>query len=427
VLFAALAFTSSAFAASHTTHARRVSGVVLAINAKQHTLKLRVNGVAKRHAAARAARATVAGADHTIVVSFGNATVSGPGGAVAVGDHVRLMCGTIGSATVASAIDVIGQPNGGDAGKGAALPGTVTAVDAADGTLTLTPGSADSQQSGGSQDAPRSHDAQAQNGSVTVSVGASTILAVGDTNGDGQITIADIAVGDHVVVFTEDATADPIVAVGILDVSQPGANRHDGDPSSASGGSGGGSGDSGGPTYQNVNGTVAALVPPNGLQVTVGGDGPLAGQTVTVDVISSTHYKGVAGFGDIAVGDQVRVYSQSLSPEPIVALFIGDGAPGSSSDSSPPPSTPPAPAATPTRFGGTVTDVRGDGLTIIVTSGGQLSGQSVVVAVRSSTTFVGVSSLSGVSVGDEVEIDTANAGASPVVASSVSDDSVSPS
>ena len=426
VLFAALAFTSSALAASHKSHSRRVSGVVLAINAKQHTLKLRVKHAAKHHAAAAAVRATAAGADNTIVVSFGNATVSGADGAVTVGDHVKVTCGTLGSATVASAIDVIGQPNGGDAGKGAAVPGTVTAVDSLKGTLTLALGSggSQSQQSGGSQGSPQSHDSQAQSSSVNVTVDGTTILAVSDTNGDGQITLGDIAIGDHIVVFTADATADPIVAVGILDASQPGANHHEGDSSQSSGGSG----DGGGQTYQNVNGTVAALVPPNGLQVTVSGDGPLAGQTVTVDVTSTTHYKGVAGFAAIAVGDQVRVYSQSLTPSPIVALFIGDGNGGSSSDSQPPSSGQSAPAAaTPTRFGGTVTDVRIDGLTITVTSEGPLNGQSVVVAVPPSTTFVGVSSLSGVAVGDMVEIRTADAGGSPVVASSVSDDSVSPS
>lgn len=424
VLVAALTFSSSALAASHKSHSRHVSGVVVAINAKQHTLKLRVKHAAEHHAATNVVRARAAGADNTIVVTFGDATVSGSDGAVAVGDHVNVTCGEIGHATVASAIAVIGQPNGGDAGKGAAVPGTVTSVDATGGTLTLALGFGDSQSqqgSQGSQDSPQSHDSQAQNSSVNVTVDATTILAVSDTNGDGHITVGDIAIGDHIVVFTADATADPIVAVGILDASQPGANHHEGDSSQSSGGNG----DGGGPSYQNVNGTVAALLPPNGLAVTVGGDGPLAGQTVTVDVTSTTHYKGVSGFAAIAVGDQVRVYSQSLTPAPIVALFIGDGNGGSSSDSSQPPSDPPADSAT--RFGGTVTNVRGDGLTVSVTSGGPLSGQSVIVAVPSSTTFVGVTNLTGVTVGDMVEIFTANAGGSPVVATKVSDESTSSS
>ena len=67
-------------------------------------------------------RASAAGADNTIVVSFGSATVSGSDGAVAVGDHVKVTCGPRGSRHRASAIQVIGQPNGGDAGKGAACP-----------------------------------------------------------------------------------------------------------------------------------------------------------------------------------------------------------------------------------------------------------------------------------------------------------------
>ncbi|HXR29103.1 MAG TPA: DUF5666 domain-containing protein, partial [Solirubrobacteraceae bacterium] len=275
-------------------------------------------------------------------------------------------------------------------------------------------------QSSGTQP-PQSHDSQASVTSVNVTVSASTILAVGDTNGDGHITVADISVGDHIVVFTDDATADPIVAIGILDASQPGRDRHAGDPSWSTGSGDGGGGSA--PSYQNVNGTVAALLPPDGIQVTVAGDGPLAGQTVTVDVTSSTHYKGVSGFGAIAVGDQVRVYSLSLSSSPIVAVYLGDGPNGPSSDSSPPSSDGPAPAAsTATRFGGTVTDVRGDGLTVTVTSGGPLSGQSVIVAVPQSAALVGVTSLSDVNVGDVVEIFTDNAGGSPVVAAKVSDD-----
>ena len=133
---------------------------------------------------------------------------------------------------------------------------------------------------------------------------------------------------------------------------------------------------------------MAALAPPDAVSVTVAGDGPLAGQTVTVDVTSDTHYKGISGYGAIAAGDQLRVYAQTLTPQPIIAAYIGDGPSGSDSGASPPPPppTPPPPAATgPTRFGGTVTDVRGDGLTITVTSGGSLSGQSVIVAVPAGT------------------------------------------
>ena len=409
VLVASLALVSSAVARPHVRHAHRVSGLVAAINVAQHTLKLRLHHGAKRHAAS-AGIATASGAG-TIVVSFANATVSGPNGAVAVGDHVTVTTnGPVGPSAVASSIQVIGHPNGGDAGKGAAIPGTVTAIDSG-GTLTLAVGSRDSQQG-------EAQDSAVQAGSVTVSVPAATILAVGDTNGDGTITLGDISEGDHVVVFTADATADPIVAVGILDASQPGANSHEGDSSPQ--GSGGGDGN-GAPSYQAFAGTVAALGPPNAITVTVSGDGPLGGQTVTIDVTAATHYKGVPGYGSIAVGDQVRVYSQSLAPLPIVAVFIGDG-PGGSDSGSPPPAPAPAPASSPTRFGGTVTDVRGDGLTVTVTSGGPLSGQSVIVAVPAGTAFVGVASLSGVSVGDAVEIFTASTAGSPVRATKVSDE-----
>ena len=87
--------------------------------------------------------------------------------------------------------------------------------------------------------------------SVIVNVSSSTILAVSDTNGDGTVTIADIQTGDHVVVFTTDATANPMDAVGILDASHSGGD-HQGD----------GGGD--GPQATAIPGTVT----------TVGGSGP---------------------------------------------------------------------------------------------------------------------------------------------------------
>ena len=66
--------------------------------------------------------------------------------------------------------------------------------------------------------------------------------------------------------------------------------------------------------------------------------------------------------------------------------------------------------------------MRGDGLTVTVTSGGPLSGQSVIVAVSQSTTFVGVSSLATVAAGDAVEIHAPDAGGSPVLADKVYDE-----
>ena len=419
VLVAVMALAATALAKPATTRTHRLSGVVAAINVAKHTLRLRVSHGARGHS--HSARVAVAGSG-TLVVSFADASVNGPHGAVAVGDRVTVITnGPIGSSANATAIDVIGQPNGGDAGRGAAIPGTVTALDAAAGTLTLAPGST----------APPSSEAQdsaAGDATVTVSVTPTTILAVGDSNGDGTITLDDISIGDHVVVFTADATTDPIVAVGILDASAPGADSHQGGSSpqgSGDGGDGDGSGASS-PTYQAFAGTVATLAPPDAVTVTVSGDGPLAGQTVTVDVTASTHYKGISGYGAIAVGDSVAIYALSLTPAPIVAAYLGDGTGGS--DSTPPPPPPPTGDATaPTRFGGTVTDVRGDGLTVTVTSGGALSGQSVIVAVPAGVTFVGVSGIAGINVGDVVEIHTTNASASPVVATEVSDDGVASS
>ena len=506
----ALVVCSSSALAKSPAHKTRFSRVAVNINAKRHILKLHVKHGAKRFATG--AHSASAGGSATILVSFDHATVSGPNGAVGVGDDVTVTTsGPLGTTTVASSINVIGQPNGGDAGKGAALPGEVTAVDSTNGTLTLSVKSTDSQ-------------GNSQGSSVIVTVDATTILAVGDTNADGKITIADVVVGDHVVVFTKDATANPIAAVGILDASHAGGNHQGGgdgghwnvtpipgtvtavdtihstlsltvtdgsmsgqtitvdlsdhtsfggeEDSNSNGPLGlsniavgdsvvaytrdatttpivvvgivdktksnsGGNGSSA-PTYASFNGTVASV---NGtsLQVTVGGDSPLAGQTVTVDA-SSARFKGATTdgsaftVGDVAVGDQVRVYAHSLDPQPVVALFIGDGAPGSQGSGTP-PTTPPTTSPTePQRFGGIVTDVRGDGLTVNVTSGGPLSGQSVIVSVPSTASLSGATatpggpeSLANISVGDAVEIYTNSLTGSPVIARGVVDDSNSPS
>jgi hypothetical protein len=87
----------------------------------------------------------------------------------------------------------------------------------------------------------------------------------------------------------------------------------------------------------------------------------------------------------------------------------------------------------PTRFGGLVTAVRGDGLTVNVTSGGPLSGQLVVVSVPPTASLEGATgagggpeSLTNISVGDAVEIFTHDTSGSPVVAVGVRDDSGTP-
>lgn len=500
---------SSALAKTRAVHTTRISGVVVTINAKRHTLKLRVAHASKLRKAS--ARAASAGGSSTIVVAFGDATVKGPDGAVAVGDDVTVTTnGATGHNAVAASINVVGEANGGDAGKGAAVPGEVTAVDPTDGTLTLAVDSTDAQ-------------GQSQASSLIVNVSATTILAVGDTNGNGHITLADVSVGDHVVVFTQDATANPVAAVGILDSTHAGGDHSSGDqpptsPTSipgtvmavnptaltlslavsggplagktiivdatsttsfggVSGGADpfslsdikvddsvmvytpnptatpiiavgivdktttGGAAPSTTPVYDAFNGTVASkgtasLV----VTVTVTGDGPLSGQTVTVNVDGNTKYKGTTTDGtsftldDVQVGDAVRLYTTSLDPQSLLAAFIGDGTPGAGGSSPPsspttPPSSPPAGGNPPVRFGSVVTAVRVDGLTVTVLNG-PLSGHSVIVSVPTTASFqadplTGAGNvLATISVGDAVEIYTHSESASPIVAVGVVDDGV---
>jgi hypothetical protein len=328
--------------------------------------------------------------------------------------------GPVGQSAVASAITVIGQPNGGTAGKGAAVPGEVTAVELTNGTLTLTVKATDAN-------------GQSQDSSVIVNVSATTILAVGDTNGDGKITLADVAVGDHVVVFTLDASANPLVAVGILDASHAGGDHQS-------------SGDAyhGEPTA--IAGTVASVdTAGSSLTMTVS-DGALAGKTITVDLGAHTSYggedtgnDGPISLSDISVGDTVSVYTRDATATPIAAVGIvdntkagsngssgGDGGHGSSQ-------APTATSTEPTRFGGVVTAVRGDGLTVNVTSGGPLSGQSVIVSVPPTASLEGAGgtgggpqSLANIAVGDKVEVFTHSESTSPVVAVGVRDDSHAP-
>ena len=419
-VFALLIGSASAVAATHAAHTTRMSGVIVSINATRHTLKLRVTHGTKHHKAVTV-RAASAGDSRGILVAFGDATVHGPNGAVAVGEDVTVTTtGTVGQTAVASSIDVIGQPNGGTAGKGAAVPGEVTAVDPTNGTLTLTVRATDSQ-------------GQSQDSSVIVNVSASTILAVGDTNGDGQITLADVAVGDHVVVFTLDASANPLAAIGILDASHAGGDHQ-----------GGGQGDHG--AFTAIPGTVTSVdVAGSSLVLTVA-DGALAPKTVTVDLGEHTSFgghdsgnDGPINLSDISVGDNVTVYTRDATSTPVVAVGIVDSSNAGSGDSSGHGSgdgsgqTTTSTNALPTRFGGLVTAVRGDGLTVNVTSGGPLSGQLVVVSVPPTASLEGATgagggpeSLTNISVGDAVEIFTHDASGSPVVAVGVRDDSGTP-
>ena len=300
-VLALLIGSSSAVAKTHAAHTARISGVVVSINAKRHTLKLHL----KRDKHPRVATTASAGGSSTILVEFDHATVKGPNGAVAIGDDVSVTTtGPVGATAVASSIDVVGQSNGGDSGKGAAVPGEVTAVDPTNGTLTLAVTSTDSQ--GHSQDS-----------SVIVTLGATTILAVGDTNGNGHVTLADVAVGDHVVVFTADATANPIAAIGILDASHAGGDHQGGDQSHGD--------------FTAIPGSVTSVdTAGSSLTLTVS-DGALAGQTITVHLGDHTSFggensghDGPISLGDIAAGDTVVVYTRDATTSPIVAVGVVD-------------------------------------------------------------------------------------------------------
>jgi hypothetical protein len=83
------------------------------------------------------------------------------------------------------------------------------------------------------------------------------------------------------------------------------------------------------------------------------------------------------------------------------------------------------------RFGGTVTAIRGDGLTVEVTSDGALDGESVIVSVSATTSFAtgngtgaGTANLAYIHIGDAVEIYTHSESSTPIVAVGVVDDSV---
>ena len=391
----ALAGASSALAGAPRAHTVKISGVVVAISARHHTLSLRSPRGIRARGLGRAARA----GGSLITIVLGRAHVQGPSGSVVVGDQVTVNASVAGGAApVAASITVVGVSNGGDAGKGAAIGATVAAVDAAGGLLTITVSSTD----GG----------RTQPGSALVSVTAATILALSDTNGDGKVTSADVAVGDHVLVFTADATVDPIVALGILDTSHTGADH-----------AAGGSSPSG--PLVGFDGSVTGVDVAEGILTVTVSSGALSGRSVQVKVDSSTHYKGpedgapAYGLADLSVGDQVHVYTPTLDGRPILAVYLGDSGPASA------PSSPGsgAPDTTGTRFAGTVTNVRGDGLTVKV-SNGPLSGQTVVVSVQASipVEILDVAgTLSQVVVGDTVEVYTGSVSGAPIRATKVID------
>src|SRR5262249_21282554 len=161
-------------------------GVVRSINFRKHSITVAVRSSKRGH--------------HVRVMTFRftPATVSGTKGIFTVGEKVKITSSdATSSGGDAGTITVIGTPNGGDSGNGAAISGTVTAVDPTSGTITLGIG-----DDGGSAQ------------SVVVEVTSNTILAIPGSSGSPSIN--DIHVGDHAVVFTADVTASPIVALGVL-------------------------------------------------------------------------------------------------------------------------------------------------------------------------------------------------------------------
>jgi hypothetical protein len=400
ICLAALAGTStSALAKTHVVRSRKVTGVVVAINSRLHTLKLREgHGVSTR-----SARASSSSGGPVVIIAFGDADVTGARGAVAVGDVVTVTAtsGGGGSIGVASSIQVIGQPNGGDAGKGAAIPGTVTSVNSASDTLVVATSSS----------------------SVTVAVTATTVLAISDPSSSGPVTLADISVGDRVVVFTDDATADPVAAVGVLDSGQPADPPGTGPQPTPPAGA---------PASVSFGGSVQSIdLADSTVTVTIL-KGARAGQVVTVDVTSSTSLKSGPGaddtafsLADVKVGDDLSISAATLDADPIVAVGIYDGGqpttptPAGGSGSG---STAPSTTATPVKFAATVKLVGSDGLTVTPTNG-PLTGQSVRVSVESTTSFellttpADVSQLQqDVAVGDTVEVYTLSEATTPIVA-----------
>jgi hypothetical protein len=388
-LAAVAATPAGSLARAHHGRAQRVSGVVTAINPLSHTLALRV-----KHARPHAAGA------QTLTISFGSATVNGPDGAVAVGDSVRV---TLSSNAVASSINVVGEPNGGTSGNGAAIPGIVAAVDPTTGLLTLEVSSA----AGGTR--------------LTVTVSPSTIIAVSDAT--GVPSLASIHAGDRVLVFTDDMTADPLAAIAILDTGQPSEPAPPSPPPSGTSE----------PSISVLSGTVET-VGTESFTVKSDNDGAFPEQLVTVNLTASTQIAGrnssgdtVTGIGGLENGDQIELYYRTSSSEPVVAYKVADDGALVTTAPAPPPSTS---SSGPSRFGGTVTAVRGDGLTVAVGSGGPLAGQTVIVAVSNSTSFEtphgigdGLANLAYISVDDPVEIYTDDESATPVVAVGVVDDS----
>jgi hypothetical protein len=196
---------------------QHLTGVVRSVNASKRTVTITV-GRPSRHRTEHPKLATFSIA--TARVTSGTASID-------IGDTVKVTTvGGSGHTLTATVVDVLGTP-GGDHGtgvtvpvvRGATTPGPTTPSRPTTPTATTSPPT----HVTGQVTAVRSDGLTITVGgvSVTVSVGLKTSIAVADTNGDNFLNLQDIEVGDTVYVQSYNASASPIVARGIADLTHP--------------------------------------------------------------------------------------------------------------------------------------------------------------------------------------------------------------
>jgi hypothetical protein len=389
-----LSVAGVATAKVHSSPALKVTGLVRSLNPVKDTVT-----VAVRHRALRGHRFRT----RLMTFGIGHAQITGQSAAVAVGERVTItFAGS--SPGEASSILVLGRPNGGDGGKGAAFAGVISAVDASSSTFTLTspPGSSAAS-------------------TVVVQVTGTTVFAVPGAADGGQSGLADLSVGDRAVVFTTDATAVPVVAIAVLDIGSVGHKPPPPPPHS-----------------EPINGMVTAvstssqtltmLAPASGQSNGGPVDGSGGGlRTITVSVTASTQFGGqnsagqVRSLADVQLGDLITVESAgAVSAGAATALGIYDHGQ-------------PPPVGTMNHVIGSVTAVDSTGGTVTLTvNEGPQSGQTVTAVLTAHTKlFVGDPSghptLADIKVGDTVGVAFAGSFASQVTAAIVYDMSSPPS
>ena len=394
---AAHAAKHSAHATRHTTH---VTGVVRSFNVAKHSITLAT-------ASAKSSKRTHK--RHLLTFNVTAARVSGNHGAFAVGDKVTV---TSDDATEsggdATTIRVIGVPNGGDNGHGAAIAGTITAVDPTAATITLS---------------SRGEDGAAPQ-SVLVDITSSTILAVAD--GGGSVSLSDLHVGDHAVVLTADVTATPIVALGVLDSSRPGDNQTcPGLPSEPGDGPGDGGGTTAGAPAQSGDrsGVVLKVSPADNALVMEGHDsGPLtvvfSPQTQVDEIVNGVSQP--SSLSAIQPGQSIHVVWTSATSTYVNASSVVFGGPATTTEPPAPPA-PPAPPQSGDASGVVVGACPGDGALVMSQNGTRLT---VVVGSQTLVNEIvnGVSqpsSLSAIQPGQSIHVVWTSATSTYVNASSI--------